>query len=144
MGTKRRDNVGWKLLEHTADIRMEVWGASLEELFANAADGLTSLLSAGQEPTAEVVLEVAVEGDDHEQLLVNFLREILFHNQVRGFVPARCEITFPERTKLEAKLHGRYAGVGEARLDEEIKGVTYHDLHIREQDGYSVRIVFDV
>lgn len=144
MDTTRRGNVGWKLLEHTADIRMEVWGATLEELFANAADGLTSLLSIRHEPIEEAVLDVGVDGDDHEQLLVNFLREILYYNQVNGFVPARCEITFPQPTRLQAKLHGRYASIDEARLDEEIKGVTYHDLHIREADGYSVRIVFDV
>lgn len=144
MNAAHRDERGWKLLDHTADILMEVRGATLEELFVNAADGLTNLLSPRHAHSPEIVLEVAVDGDDREQLLVNFLREILFHNQVRGFVAARCEVTFPARTRLEARLHGRYAGVDEVRPDQEIKGVTYHDLSIREQDGYSVHIVFDV
>lgn len=144
MGETRRGNVGWKLLDHTADIRMEVRGATLEELFANAVDGLRSLLSPRLQTTGEAVLNVTVGGEDHEQLLVNFLREILFFNQVKGFVPARSEIIFPAPTRLEARLYGMYAQPGEASPDEEIKGVTYHDLRIHKHDGYSVRIVFDV
>jgi len=144
VGTLPRKNAGWRLLEHTADIRMEVRGATLEELFAHAADGLTSLLSPGPQLPAETALDVRVEGDDNEQLLVNFLREILFHFQVNGFVMTDCEITFPEPTRLQARLHGRHVMSGEPQPDEEIKGVTYHDLSIRRDDGYSVNIVFDV
>jgi len=144
VGTLRPKNADWKFLEHTADIRMEVRGATLEELFANAADGLTSLLSPGPPLPAESELDVSVEGGDNEQLLVNFLREILFRFQVNGFVMTTCEIAFPEPTRLQARLHGRHVGSGEPQPDEEIKGVTYHDLTIRRNDGYSVRIVFDV
>ncbi|MCA1960412.1 MAG: archease [Desulfomonile sp.] len=144
MDTLSRKDAGWKLLEHTADIRMEVWGATIEELFAHAADGLTSLLSTGPKQPAERVLDVGIEGGDPEQLLVNFLREILFLFQVNGFVVTGSEITFPDQTRLQAKLHGRYARSDEPQPEEEIKGVTYHDLSIRRNDGYSVRIVFDV
>ena len=35
---------GYELLEHPADVKLRAWGATLEELFANAAAGMMAFL----------------------------------------------------------------------------------------------------
>jgi len=36
--------MSYKIIEHTADIGIEVGGSSIKELFINAADGLVNLI----------------------------------------------------------------------------------------------------
>lgn len=145
MRTTAEDDPGWIFLDHTADIRMEVHGETMEELFSNAARGLTSLLGSPWSGDADTVMAVNLEGGDYEELLVDWLREILFQNQARDFVLLEPHITRVSETGIEARLEGRLVQPGEERPDEEIKGVTYHGLSIEEtEDGYCARIVFDI
>ena len=83
---------GWRLLDHTADIRLEVWGTSLEKLFINAAKSLSTLLTSPTEPNSEEQIQVALEGGELDELLVNWLREILFFTQTRRIVVTEADI----------------------------------------------------
>jgi len=135
---------GWKLLDHTADIRMEVRGSSLEELFLNASRGLTSLLTPESRDLPDTELELSLEADDIEELLVEWLRELLFRHQTRGFILVSADIKELSNTKLKAKLAGRKRGPGE-EPEIEVKAVTYHGLSVRKNHtGYVVTIVFDI
>ncbi len=144
MTTGKKPDRGWTLLDHTADIRMEVRGKDLEELFTNAAHGLTRLVAEESEVEPESELELALEADTVEELLVDWLRELLFVNQTRGFILIRLKMAEVSRTVLKARVLGRIRGPDEEPLAE-IKAVTYHGLSVQMDDrGYSVRIVFDI
>jgi SHS2 domain-containing protein len=135
---------GWRLLDHTADIMIEVWGASLESVFLNSAEAMTAVLVPCTDLPTETEFEVALEADTLEELLVNWLREILFHSQVRNLILVQARIEDLSRIVLRAKLY-----FGAVRPDcepeFEIKGVTYHGLSIQQHDEtYSARIVFDI
>ena len=136
---------GWIFLDHTADIRMEVRGKTMEELFSNAARGLTSILASQSTGDADTEIAVNLTGGDYEELLVDWLREILFQNEARDFVVLDPHITRLSETGIEARLSGRSMQPGEERPDHEVKGVTYHGLSLEEtDDGYRARIVFDI
>jgi SHS2 domain-containing protein len=135
----------WIFLDHTADIRMEVRGRTMEELFSNAARGLTSLLVSRASGHAETEIAVNLAGGDYEELLVDWLREILFQNEVRDFVLLEPRIVSLSETGIEARLEGRPVQPEQERPNREIKGVTYHGLSIEKTDrGYRARIVFDI
>ncbi len=138
-------DAAWTLLDHTADVRMEVKGRTLEELFVNAALGLTSLLTSEPAVHGNTEIEVVLEGVDREQLIVDWLREILFRNQVDGFVLADADIEELTENRIKARLSGCRALEQDAEPGIEIKAVTYHGLSIdRTDDGYRARILFDV
>jgi len=144
MTAEKKADPGWELLDHTADIRLEVRGRTLEELFLNAADGLVSLLAPDAEAESDTALDVALDSDNAENLLVDWLREILFYNATRGFVPVQTEIIELSDKLLRAKLVGGVK-LSEEEAVAEIKGVTYHGLLITKTDGgYVARIVFDI
>jgi SHS2 domain-containing protein len=135
----------WRFLDHTADIRMEVLGRTREALFANAALGLTSLLAAPSSAAPETEFGIVLDGVDYEELLVDWLSEILFLNQTQGVVPVEVHIDHLAERRIEARIEGRFARPEEQGQDLEIKGVTYHGLSIVKTDeGYSARIVFDI
>jgi len=137
-------DVGWTLLDHTADVRMAVHGSSLEELFLNAARGFTSLLTRESRGLPDTDLKLSLEADSIEELLVDWLRELLFYHETRGFILVSADIEELSDTTLRANLAGRTRGPKE-EPEIEIKAVTYHQLSVHKNDtGYDVTIVFDI
>jgi SHS2 domain-containing protein len=135
---------GWRLLDHTADIRLEVWGTSLEKLFIYAAKSLSTLLTSPTEPNSEEQIQVALEGGELDELLVNWLREILFFTQTKRIVVTEADIVELSETSLKAKLKVRKKRIG-AETSVEVKGVTYHGISIRVNDqGYTAQIIVDI
>jgi SHS2 domain-containing protein len=135
---------GWTLLDHTADIRMEIRGATLAELFENAALGLMDLLLSGASVGPDTEIDISLEEETTEELLVGWLREILFQHQTAALVVSRVEIAEIAKNNVTAKL---LCGVvpKDFQPDIEIKGVTYHGLTVQTHEwGYSARVVFDI
>jgi SHS2 domain-containing protein len=142
-GTTKTD-AGWTLLEHTADIRMAVHGSSREELFLNSARGFTNILAPESRGLPDTHLELHLKADSIEELLVDWLRELLFHHETRGFILVSADIEELSDTTLTAKLAGRTRGP-EEEPEVEIKAVTYHQLSVHKNEtGYDVTIVFDI
>jgi len=140
----RNPEKGWKLLDHTADIRLEVRGVSLAELFLNAAEGLTAFLAPGSTVRADADIEVSLTSNGPEELLVDWLREILFVNQAREFVFVTAEFEELSDNRLAGRMLGGY-GSGAIEPELEIKAVTYHGLTVeRDERGYVARILLDV
>jgi SHS2 domain-containing protein len=123
---------------------MEVEGASLNELFINAAEGLSSLISEPLDIAPESQVDLALEADTVEDLLVDWLRELLFLYDARGLVLVRSEKLDMTPNLLKARLYFRTRELGEIPPFE-IKAVTYHGLSVEKTgEGYVTRIVFDI
>ncbi len=135
---------GWTLLDHTADIRIEVRGTTLAELFKNAALGLMDLLLSGASVAPATEVDISLEEETAEELLVSWLREILFQYQTAGLVVARVEIADISRNRVTGKLMCDVAPQN-FQPDIEIKGVTYHGLTVQTHEwGYSAKVVLDI
>ncbi len=143
MTTKDTDR-GWSFLEHTADIRMEIRGGNLAELFQNAAFGMMDTLFPGCPIAPEKSTRLEIEELTIEELLVTWLREILYTYQTEGLAPADLNILEISENKVTGNLI--WGRPPENCLPEaEIKGVTYHGLRVQEHEsGYLAHIVFDI
>ena len=128
-------------VEHTADWAIRVCGATLPELFVNAAIGMYSLVTDPSSVTLTIERAIEVKGVDAEALIVNWLNELIYHTEMDGEVFGEFRIESFEPTHLRATVR---AGRG-LELKKQIKAVTFHDLRIvADADGYHVTIVFDV
>lgn len=133
----------YKILEHTADVRLAVEAESLEQLFADALDGTMKILQ-GQvkEPRQEVKRKVSVQSGDRTALLVDFLNEVLLQTQTQREI--YINIIFKQLTEriLEAELNG----VSVDGFGEDIKAVTYHEADVKQgKDGrWETVLVFDI
>jgi len=129
-------------LYHTADILIRVRASDIPTLFAEAVRGMSTVMDGGCEG-GEMVEEIDLRADDLEELLQDFLSELLFLSDVRGMVFCSSRVTV-EGTTLHATLRGvpfdrtRHQGT-------EIKGVSYYGLQIvKEGESYVTDILFDV
>lgn len=132
----------YRLLEHTADAMVEAHGNSLGERFGNAAyamfDQITDITKV--EPRGE--LKVVLSGESREQLLVDFLQELLFLHDTEGFLFSEFDVQTDGRT-LEAAVRGERYDSSRHPKRSLVKGVTYHKLEIDDRRG-TVTILFDV
>lgn len=135
----------FRLFEHTADIGIAADGASLSELFHAAADGLMALL--GGEPAAHPTESriVHLAASDSEELLVNWLNEILFQLETRHFFSGVVRILEATPTRLVAELHGEPLDPERHSFARMAKAATYHNLQLVESDGrWQARIYIDL
>jgi len=140
-------------LPHTADIKIRVYGSTLEELFANAVvgmfqvirplvDGCTVINDRVVCESLPIKRAVAVRSFDQISLMVDFLSEALYLSDVNNEAYLAAEVHELSNTFVSATLHGIKVRGFEV---VEIKAVTYHDLEIKEIDGtWQADIVFDI
>jgi SHS2 domain-containing protein len=132
----------YKLLEHTADAMVEVYGGTLNERFANAAyalfDQMTDVTKVS--PMGEVKLEL--EADGREQLLVDFLQELLFLHDVENMVFGEFEVD-TDGKKLVARARGEIFDEDKHPKRSVVKGVTYHRLEF-DDSKKAITVLFDV
>jgi SHS2 domain-containing protein len=135
----------FKILDHTADIMVEVRAVALPELFADAARAMVAVLTDSSTIQGKQALMVEVEADNLEQLLVTWLTELIFRHETELWLFSEFEIHAMTDTRLEAKVWGEKLDPKRHPIDREIKAVTYHRLSIEEEDeGFRTKIVFDL
>lgn len=129
-------------VEHTADRALRIHGRDLEELFANAAEGLNSLMLASDSADpGGVTKRIELEAADAEDLLVAWLSELAFWAEIECLIFSRFHFTELSPFRLKATIYG---GPVKA-LQKHVKAVTFHNLAIRrEPEGLVVTVVFDV
>jgi len=133
----------FKFLEHTADIKFQAFGKSLEEVFENSALAMFNSMYEGKVKTIKKK-KIKVEGKDYENLLYNFLEELLFLFDSEGFFVGGIKKLEIEKNKLTATLVGDDAKNYEISID--VKAVTYNEMFVREEKKgkWTVQVVVDV
>ena len=142
----------YKFFDHTADIGVEISGRTKKELFANAANALFDVLiennnskSKSAKKTQKWQKTLTVEGADVEDLLINFLREILYIFNGESWVVSNCKITECGNKRLKAQLKGEPFNKKKHSIKTELKAVTYSGLNVEKQkSGWRARVIFDV
>jgi len=133
----------YKMLEHTADVRIFVQGDSLEELFLDAVYGMMEILKPRFDNQKQVTQRaITLEAADITALLIDFLNEVLLASQINK--EAYDEVIF--KTLSLRSLEAILRGVAVRSFDEDIKAVTYHEAEIRrtEHGKWETMIIFDI
>ena len=132
----------YRYLEHTADLYVEARGKNLEEIFSNCAFALYDSICDINKISQTEVRVVEAEGDDEQEILVNFLNELLYLFETEGFVASDVDVALNGK-KLTARLKGEIYDREKHGAKYEIKAATYHGLEINEKEGYA-RVLFDI
>ncbi len=138
-------DVGFELVEHTADIGVRAWGRTRAEVFEEAARGMLSLVCDPREIAEQETTEVEVEAPAADLLLAAWLNELLFQFEARQLLFADIEVVELSDTHLRARLTGE-------RLDHDrhfvcggVKAATLHRLSLLpKDDGWEGFVILDV
>lgn len=138
-----KNEQGWSILDHPADVMIEVWGASFEQFCQSAATALNHFLGVPLSEETEEWEVMDIEGACPDELIVNLLRELLFYFVTRSLMVKKLGVSGLSGEGMRVRGNFCHATTGPESL--EIKGITYHGLIVHESDaGYNARLVFDV
>ena len=132
-------------LDHTGDVRIKVFGNSIEELFVNAAYGLFDTITDADKIESQIAETVEVSGIDKEELLVNWLSELNYLFVTESKIFNKFEIEHFGENDLSATALGEKFNSHKHPFHTEIKAVTFHDLLIENVGKHwETKIVFDI
>lgn len=135
----------YTLIEHTADIGLELRAPTLEELFRQAALGLLQVLGPQAPARPKEARSVSLEGSEPAELLVGWLNEILFRLETQQLLPAEVEVHEVGDRRLRGVIRGQRLEPQYHQLQREVKAATWHQLELRrEDDGWFARIYLDL
>jgi SHS2 domain-containing protein len=135
----------YRVFDHTADLGVEIYGKTVKDLFANAAFAVFDILTDLNRVRAIEEKKITVEGEGWEDLLINYLREVLYLFNGEGLLLKEFSIIDIDPQHLRGKVSGEVFDPLKHRMNKEIKAVTYHQITVRETpDGWVGRVIFDV
>jgi SHS2 domain-containing protein len=151
--------IKYEEIDHTADVRLRIFGTDIPDLLANAAEGMFAVIGSADFEEAQVrTLHVTVPLDPvsgaggelllpHarvERLLWNWLKRLLQEFNVAAFYPIRFQI----EVGMDACRSTIWGGSFDPAIhvyETEIKGVTLHGLKVtRLEASWQAEVIFDV
>lgn len=138
----------YHFFDHTGDIGVALSATSLTGLFADAAAAFTDSITAldGVEPKRPE--EVNVDAPELDLLLVDFLSELLYRFDTRGWLTRFADVELHEKDggwSLQGTLRGERLEPSRHAVKLLVKAVAYHGLHVQESTGlWSANVVFDI
>ena len=130
-----------------ADIAYEAYGKDLNELFENAALAIFELSADVETIDAVKKIEFEMEHEKLDNLLYDFLSEILFLKDSKYMVFKHVYVTIKEgkKNKLKAVLEGDKINPEVQHLENDIKAITMHMFEVkREKNRWKATIVVDI
>ncbi len=126
----------YEFLEHASDLMIKGRNKSFEKALEDIANGMFTHMGDAEEKES---FEVESEKSIPEDLVVDALSKIIAECEIIPFTPKRAEVIKTEET-LKIKVYGE-----KKQPENIIKGVTYHELQIREEeDGWTIIVLFDI
>jgi SHS2 domain-containing protein len=140
-------NMPYKFFRHTADAKFKAFGKTLEEAFFHAALAVASLMWDWEKIAHGIDIPVTVGGKDLEQLLVNFLEEILYLLDTRHFLLASVDAISIEQKNDAWTLRAVFKGderVSDYEVYGDVKAITYNEIAVSDRPPFAVQVVVDV
>jgi SHS2 domain-containing protein len=144
-----RQGKRFEFLEHTADVYIAAYGATLEEAFENAALATFEVMTDTRKIAGKIENTVKVEATDEQALLYTWLEQLLINFETKGNLYSSFKIPMIEKTKggfmFTAKMRGEPFNSEKHPQKVGIKAVTYHRMEIDRKPGkVSVKFILDI
>jgi len=141
--------MGYRYLDHRADMGLEAESKTLEGLFQEAARGLFGLLTDPDEVRTLQSRKLKLEANNAERLLYRWLSELVslrdLHNELYGDFTELVINRHDSELELNATVKGEKINPEIHELGTEVKGVTYQGFELAEEnEKWRCRFVVDV
>lgn len=134
---------GYRTIEHPSDVGIEAFGASMSEAFEQAAWGMMSVIVEACATRAADEKIVVLRAASAEQLLVQWLSEVLYLYDGEHFLPAHISIDMFTDGGLRAVVAGETFDRSRHHARVDVKAVTYHQIAV-DAAANSVRVFLDI
>jgi tRNA nucleotidyltransferase (CCA-adding enzyme) len=134
----------WEHFSHEADIGIRGIADTLPCVFEQVALALTGVLTDPEIVEQQQQIDISCVAPDIELLLVDWLNALIYEMATRRMLFSRFEVHLEDH-HLYAKVWGEGIDIGKHEPAVEVKGATYTELDVHQEDGrWIAQCVVDV
>ena len=135
----------YRILNRSSDLVIKVSGKTQAELFANSAFALFDLMTDVAKVDVKGHLSLEVEGVDRDDLMVNWMRELLYLYQGSGYLLREFKILDVKETYVRGQVSGEKFDPDRHEIQREIRSVAYHQSRMEKtEDQWTAQVMFEL
>jgi SHS2 domain-containing protein len=135
----------FKIIDHTGDMGIVVYGGDLRELFSNAGRAFFSLITHLNRIRSTFEHTIVLKSENLDELMVTWLGELLYLFDAKGMLLKKFDLDEIHKHGLRAVVRGESFQPERHVIKREIKAVTYHQVKVEKKGGkWEGRIIFDL
>jgi len=135
----------YRITKHQTELAVRISGNSQADLFANSALALFDVMT---DPTAIEIKErisLEVEGNDRDDLMVNWMRELLYLYQGSGYLLKEFKIGQVKDTIVKAEVCGEKIDPDRHEIKQEIAAVAFHKSRMEKTGNqWIAQVIFEL
>ena len=144
-----KENAKFEFLEHTADVYIAAYGATLAESFENAALAMFEVMTDTEKVSSDIENSVEIEAEDEYALLYSWLEALLVKFEIKNMLYSKFEISSiketPEGFRIQATVWGEKFNARKHTQKVGVKAVTYHRMEIiKDIDNVRLEFILDI
>jgi SHS2 domain-containing protein len=134
----------YRVTKRQSELAVRVTGNSQAELFANSAFALFDVMSDFETIAVQERLPLEVEGTDRDDLMINWMRELLYLYQGSGYLLKEFKIHEVKDTIVKAEVCGEKINPDRHEIKQEIAAVAYqHGRMEKTGNQWIAQLVFE-
>ena len=138
----------YRFLPHTADVIFEAYGKTLERLFENSGLALEEIMVDLSTIDIKEHYEITLEADSLENLLYDFLSELIFVKDTENLLFKKFDIVINHKNKkyeLFTKCEGEKIDPEKQKLCDDAKAITMHEFEIKQEKNiWRSKVLVDI
>jgi SHS2 domain-containing protein len=135
----------FEFVDHSGDLGVRVFGESFPQLFEQAAEALTFILTDPKAIRIKETRKILLEAKTDEELLITWLNELVYLFETEGLLFKTYNVFSVHDHHLEALAQGEIYVEGRHPIKTTVKAATYHQLKISNDQGvWTAQVIFDL
>ena len=136
----------YRITKHQSELAVRVVGDSQADLFANSAFALFDvMLTAVDNVETKEKIPLEVEGTDRDDLMINWLRELLYLYQGSGYLLREFQIREVKDTVVKADVLGEKIDPDRHEIKQEIATVAFHKSRMQKTGNqWTAHLIFEI
>ena len=136
----------YRITKHQSELAVKVVGDSQADLFANSAYTLFDVMVADLDKVdCKEHIPLEVEGTDRDDLMVNWMRELLYLYQGSGYLLREFQIREVKDTIVKAEVAGEKIDPDRHEIKQEIAAIAFHKSRMdKTGNQWTAQVIFEV
>ena len=135
----------YRITPHHSELAVKVFGSSQLELFQNSGWALFDVTTDIEKIETKDCVPLEVEGTDQDDLLVNWVRELLYLYQGSGYLLKEFRINELGDKLVKAEACGEKIDPDRHEIKKEIMAIAYDKSRMAKTgDQWTAQLIFEV
>jgi SHS2 domain-containing protein len=135
----------YRLTRNQSEVAVRVVGDSQADLFANSATALFDVMADIEKIEIKERIPLEVEGTDRDDLMVNWMRELLYLYQGSGYLLKEFKIHEVKDSIVKAEVCGEKIDPDRHEIKQEIGAVAFHKSRMQKTGSqWIAQVIFEI